>query len=142
MLPVGRVTSYYCLLQESSFMVRSFGQCPASRTGNKRRFRFTSRARISGMVHFLQYFLFIRRAILQQYYAFVVHSRHATYCAFVPDCMQVVQIRPGGTLGTQLLPLSVDLHKTVASLAGRLCATMVAGVPDVVKLPVQLLPAC
>lgn len=30
-------------------------------------------------------------------------------------------------LGTQLWPLAVDLHKTVASLAGRLCATMITG---------------
>lgn len=40
---------------------------------------------------------------------------------------QVVQLRPAGTLGTQVWPLCVDLHKTVASLSGRFCATMVAG---------------
>lgn len=40
---------------------------------------------------------------------------------------QVVQLRPAGALGTLLWPLSVDLHKTVASLAGRFCSTMVAG---------------
>lgn len=52
-------------------------------------------------------------------------------CIYVlhPYIFQVVQLRPGGTLGTQLWPLSVDLHKTVASLVGRLCATLVAGVP-------------
>lgn len=47
--------------------------------------------------------------------------------AFAPERVQVVQLRAGGTLGTQVWPLSLDLQKTVASLAGRLCATMVAG---------------
>lgn len=46
---------------------------------------------------------------------------------FAPERVQVVQLRAGGTLGTQLWPLSLDLQKTVASLSGRLCATMVAG---------------
>lgn len=46
---------------------------------------------------------------------------------FAPERVQVVQLRAGGTLGTQVWPLSLDLQKTVASLAGRLCATMVAG---------------
>ncbi|CAM9107710.1 unnamed protein product, partial [Ectocarpus fasciculatus] len=55
--------------------------------------------------------------------------------ALFPSCSltndkQMVQLRPGGTLGTQLWPLSVDLHKTVASLVGRLCATLIAGTPQ------------
>ncbi|CAM9591597.1 unnamed protein product, partial [Scytosiphon promiscuus] len=55
--------------------------------------------------------------------------------ALFPSCSltndkQVVQLRPGGTLGTQLWPLTVDLQKTVASVVGRLCATMVSGTPQ------------
>eukprot|EP00903_Cladosiphon_okamuranus_P019656 g18070.t4 len=58
-----------------------------------------------------------------------------TDAALFPACSltndkQVVQLRAGGTLGTQLWPLSVDLQKTVASLVGRLCATLIAGTPQ------------
>lgn len=53
---------------------------------------------------------------------------------FATEQIQVVQLRPGGTLGTQLWPLSVDLHKTVASLVGRLCATLIAGMASLMLL--------
>lgn len=67
-------------------------------------------------------------------------NNNACVCGCNPACMyateqiQVVQLRPGGTLGTQLWPLSVDLHKTVASLVGRLCATLIAGMASLMLL--------
>lgn len=88
--------------------------------------------------------LFVVR-YLGESYVFVLHVERKTRIAMrsagviqhacrATEQIQVVQLRPGGTLGTQLWPLSVDLHKTVASLVGRLCATLIAGMPALTLL--------